>query len=118
MVAHINHTVSTRFDNWRAGVKRYRQGGLNYEQLCEHDEGALDYDSDEVDRSLGYAAFACFILGCGIGAYGLFASPNGKNQALLENNAPAMIQAAPQTPKNVNLHTTKIPSDQNGNSMQ
>lgn len=72
MIAHANHTIPTRFKNWQAGVARYQKGELTYEQLCEHDDNALDYDEEETDQTLGHVAFACFIIGCAIGAVGLF----------------------------------------------
>ena len=77
MIAHANHTISTRFKNWQVGVTQYRESKSDkrYDELIQHDEEALDYDDEEVDRNLGYAAFICFILGCAIGSLGLF-TPN------------------------------------------
>jgi len=74
MVAHANHTIPVRFKNWQNSVKKYRasESPARFDELCEQDEKALDYDDEEMDKNLGYAAFGCFILACIFGAFGLF----------------------------------------------
>ena len=104
MIALANHTIPARFKNWQAGMKQYHpsKSDKRFDELIEHDENALNYDDDEIDRSLGYAAFACFILGCIVGAVGLF-NPSISKDAPVEHAS----QSAPASTDNIDMIVSK-----------
>ena len=115
LVAYAYLSSSALFAGWTSDYKKYLNEDLTYEQMDQRDEKRIP--DPENEKNLGIGSFILFILGIGIGAVGLFASPNDSNQTQLVNDSPAMVKVSPPTPKNVNLPTSKISPAQNENSI-
>ncbi len=114
LVAYAYLSCSALFSNWTSDYKKYLSEDLTYELMNQRDEERTS--NSENEKNLGIGSFILFILGISVGAVGLFSSPNDSNQAQLDNDSPAMVQVSPQTPKNVNLPTSKTSPAQSGNS--
>ena len=98
IIAHANHTIPARFNNWRTGVKKYRasKSDKRFDELLQLDENALDYDDEGMDQTLGHVSFACFIIGCIVGAVGLFNPSISKDTPVeqVSQNTPATTHSA------------------------
>jgi len=65
------HHMSTLFEEYRSSVNNYFNDKITYSELTEADESRAK--DDYWDYIIPYTSFACFVIGCGLGAYALFA---------------------------------------------
>ena len=82
MVAHAYKTCSSLFKHFRLDEAKHSRGDLSYEDFLSADEARVP--SGKLETALGYLSFACFIVGCVIGAVGLF-NPSISKDAPVEH---------------------------------
>ncbi|MDQ8207009.1 hypothetical protein QEH52_05790 [Coraliomargarita sp. SDUM461003] len=89
LVAFAYLSCSALFAGWTSDYKKYLNEDLTYEQMDQRDEERIP--DPEIEKNLGIGSFILFILGIGIGAFGLFNSSTPKDAPVehVSQSAPA-----------------------------
>lgn len=67
--AYMVHDRESLFVNYKFIVNEYYEGRISWQELLEADEKKVG--NAKAPYIMGYAAFLCFVIGCGTGARGI-----------------------------------------------